>query len=117
MPSTTSYKRGDVVLIPFPFTDLTSSKRRPALVVSSDVFNSTHDDVVVIGITSQMPAHLAEDEFSLPTSALLSGGLPKASLIKLSKVVTLHQHLIVKRLGTIPDAVLDEVRAKFRSQF
>ena len=117
MPSTISYKRGDVVLIPFPFTDLTSSKRRPALIISSEKFNSTHEDVVVLGITSQIPARLDEDEFQLPAEALLLGGLPKASLIKLSKVVTLHQHLIVKRLGSIPNSVLEEVRARFSSQF
>lgn len=117
MPPTIIYKRGDVVLVPFPFTDLTSSKRRPALIISSEAFNSTHDDVVVIGITSQIPACLGEDEYLIPTPVLLPGGLPKASLIKLSKVVTLHQHLIVKRLGTIPGSVLADVRDKFRSQF
>jgi mRNA interferase MazF len=63
MPSTTTYKRGDVVLVPFPFTDLTSAKQRPALVVSADAFNSTRDDVLVAAITSQVPAQLAADEF------------------------------------------------------
>jgi mRNA interferase MazF len=117
MPSTTSYKRGDVVLIPFPFTDLTSSKRRPALIISSEVFNSTHDDVIVIGITSQIPARLSEDEFLIPATALSAAGLPKASLVKLSKVVTLHQQLIVKRLGAIPESVLAEVRERVQNQF
>ncbi len=54
MPSTTPYKRGDIVLVPFPFTDLSSSKRRPALVVSPDWFNSSNQDLVLVGITSQI---------------------------------------------------------------
>src|SRR6266481_4693678 len=54
MPSTTRYKRGDIVLVPFPFTDLSSSKRRPALVVSPDWFNSSNQDLVLVAITSQI---------------------------------------------------------------
>ena len=61
MPSTISYKRGDVVLVPFPFTDFSSSKQRPALVVSADGLNATRDDVLVAAITSQVPAVLAVD--------------------------------------------------------
>ena len=53
MPSTTRFRRGDIVLVPFPFTDLTSSKRRPALVVSPDSFNQAMQDVVLAAITSQ----------------------------------------------------------------
>lgn len=40
MPSTTTYRQGEVVLVSFPFTDLTSTKRRPAVVVSPDTFNA-----------------------------------------------------------------------------
>jgi mRNA interferase MazF len=53
MPSTTRYKRGDIVLVSFPFTDLSSSKRRPALVVSPDSFNEAMQDLVLAAITSQ----------------------------------------------------------------
>ena len=53
MPSTTRYRRGDIVLVPFPFTDLSSTKKRPALVVSPDKFNEHAQDVVLVAITSQ----------------------------------------------------------------
>jgi mRNA interferase MazF len=117
MPSTTNYKRGDVVLVPFPFTDLTATKQRPALVVSSDAFNSTHADVVVTAITSQVPPTLSDDEFLISTQELPLCGLPKASIIKLSKIITLHQQLIIKRIGALPQVTLTVVLARIRNQF
>ena len=54
MPSTTSFKRGDVVLVPFPFTDLSSIKQRPALVVSPDTWNASQSNVLLVAITSQV---------------------------------------------------------------
>ncbi|MDO8793716.1 MAG: type II toxin-antitoxin system PemK/MazF family toxin [Vicinamibacterales bacterium] len=54
MPSTTSYRRGDVVLVSFPFTDLSTAKRRPALVVLPDSFNEATSDLVLAAITSQI---------------------------------------------------------------
>ena len=45
---------GDVVLVPFPFTDQTAFKRRPAVVASSEAYNLARSDLVVMAITSQM---------------------------------------------------------------
>ncbi len=58
----TRYDCGDVVLLPFPFTDLTTSKQRPAVIVSSTWFNQNRKDVIVLAITSQIPLKLNEDE-------------------------------------------------------
>ena len=102
MPSTTRYKRGDVLLVPFPFTDLRSAKQRPALVISPDTFNSVHDDLLVAAITSQVPAALATDEFLISPSDLAACGLPKPSIIRMLKLVALHRSLVVKRIGTLP---------------
>ncbi len=55
MPSTTSFSQGDVVLVPFPFTDLSAIKQRPALVLSPDRSNKVRPDLVVAAITSQIP--------------------------------------------------------------
>ena len=54
LEATTRYKRGDIILVPFPFTDLSSSKRRPALVISPESFNERMQDLVVVAITSQL---------------------------------------------------------------
>jgi mRNA-degrading endonuclease toxin of MazEF toxin-antitoxin module len=48
----TVYRQGDVVLIPFPFTDFSTFKQRPAVVISSNGFNRIHQDVIVVAITS-----------------------------------------------------------------
>jgi mRNA interferase MazF len=53
-PSTISYRRGDIVLVSFPFTDLTFAKRRPALVVSPDIFNEINEDLILLAVTSQL---------------------------------------------------------------
>lgn len=49
----TDLKRGDIVIVPFPFTDFSTSKQRPALVISSDVFNRSREDAILVALTSQ----------------------------------------------------------------
>ncbi|MCI0743808.1 MAG: type II toxin-antitoxin system PemK/MazF family toxin [Verrucomicrobia subdivision 3 bacterium] len=117
MPFTTGYKRGDVVLVPFPFTDLSSAKQRPALIVSADAFNAVRDDVLVAAITSQIPGKLAIDEFMIPPSELAACGLPKPSIIRLTKLAALHQRLIIKSIGSLPTATLGQVIAQLRQLF
>jgi mRNA interferase MazF len=51
---TTELRPGDVVLVPLLFTDLSDSKLRPAVVVSTEYYNRTGDDIVVTGLTSQL---------------------------------------------------------------
>jgi mRNA-degrading endonuclease toxin of MazEF toxin-antitoxin module len=48
-------RRGDVVLLPFPFADLTSTKVRPALVLSSSLYHKSEPDIIVAAITSNVP--------------------------------------------------------------
>ena len=50
----TSYNFGDVVLVPFPFTDQTGNKKRPAVIVSSAIYNSVRLDLILMAVTSQV---------------------------------------------------------------
>lgn len=117
MPSTISYNRGDVALVPFPFTDLTSIKQRPALVISSNALNRNRPDVLVAAITSQIPAQLDEDEILIPLAEAAQWGLPKPSVIRLTKLFSIHQSLIRKSLGHAPHASLEKILRKLQAQF
>lgn len=117
MSISNNYKQGDVVLVPFPFTDLTATKQRPALVISNDNLNARNSDAVLLAITSQIPATLQPEEFLIPAVDQRDCGLPKSSLIKLTKVITLHQSLVVKRLGALPTSTLAQVLSQFHRQF
>ena len=102
------FKQRDIVLISFPFTNLSSSKQRPALIISSDKYNASHEDLIIVAITSQIPATLSFDEFLIPKVDLTIAGLPKVSIIKLGKIITLHQQLVRKKLGYISQDIFSE---------
>ena len=114
MPSTTSFNQGEVVLVPFPFTDLSAVKQRPALVLSPKRLNNVRTDLIVAAITSQIPNAIGEDEILLSDADQRSAGLPKASIIKLGKIFTIHQGLIRKKLGRVPDSTLESILQKLR---
>lgn len=114
-PSTISSRRGDIVLVSFPFTDLTFAKRRPALVVSPDIFNEFNQDLVLLAVTSQLsPSPYA---ISVLPGDCQDGALPKESMVKLTKIFTLSSALVMKKLCRLGDRRLDVVLAGLRSLY
>jgi hypothetical protein len=73
--------------------------------------------VLVAAITSQVPAQLAADEFIIPAGELAACGLPKPSILRLSKLAALHQQLVIKRIGALPVATLTRVMTQLRQLF
>ncbi len=61
----TNYNFGDIVLVPFPFTNQAGTKKRPAVVVSKLLYNSSHPDLVLMAITSQIRKSLKIDEVEI----------------------------------------------------
>ena len=110
----TIYDQGDVVLVHFPFTDLTAIKQRPALVISARWFNEKPDgDCILAAITSVIPQRLARDETRIPDDALKSAGLVKPSIVRAGKLFTLNQSLVQRRLGHLPPETLQPALNKF----
>lgn len=106
----THYKPGDVLLVNFPFTDLSGTKQRPVLVISQEWYNRKKMDVILAAITSNVPSRLAPDDCLLTVDEQRQAGLPRRSMIKLGKLVTLDQRLIRKKLGSLPASTLGKLR-------
>jgi mRNA interferase MazF len=98
MPPTTGYRFGDIVLVPFPFTDQSASKKRPAVVVSSGSYSVHRPDVVLMAITSQVGPRLAFGEASI--TDWKKAGLLKPGIVK-PILTTVEKKLVLKRLGRL----------------
>ena len=102
------FVKGEVVVIPFPFSDLSGSKRRPALVLA----NLSGDDILLCQITSQ---NSPKDTLAVPLSAsdFKSGELPLPSNIRPNRLFTADKTLIIKSVGIvnshIHQKVVDEI--------
>ena len=102
------YNQGEIVLIPVPFTDLSTSKRRPVLVVSNNNYNTTSSDMIVVAITS----NLVQTGISITNSDMISGQLPKPSIVRSDKIYTLNQDIVVKRIGFVSNAIQLSVKSE-----
>lgn len=97
------YAKGDVVVLPFPFSDLSSTKRRPALVVAP----LDGVDLILCMITSQA----VRDSYAIPLSLddFTRGGLPKPSHIRPNRLFTADSSLIERSAGHLTSDKLTHV--------
>lgn len=93
----TIYKKWDLILVSFPFTDFTSQKRRPALIVSPDNFNAGKD-VTIVYITSQMQTPVRIGDYQI--KSWMEAGLPKPSMVRM-KFATIDKSIVIKKLGRL----------------
>jgi mRNA interferase MazF len=94
------FERGDLVLIPFPFSDLSMTKKRPVLVLTRP---DAYGDFIALAVTSRPQA---SHGMPLGSGDLVSGILPLASWIRTDRVVTLNASLIIKAFGRVSEAVV-----------
>ncbi len=96
--------KGEIILITFPFTDLSGSKLRPALVLATD-----KDDVTVAFITTNLQQLNNTDMFLQKST---TNGLKKDSLVKINKIATLDNSLIMGSVGQLVEKELKDVDRK-----
>lgn len=106
-----TFEPGDVVLVPFPYTDLSSKKVRPALVLSRPLNHGA--DLVVCAITSRV-ANM-EHSVLIEPADMESGELRRASRAKLGKLVTISVGVVRRRIGRVQEAVLYQARKELRA--
>jgi len=94
----TNYSFGDVILVPFPFTDQTTTKKRPAVVISSEVYNREYPDLIIIAIMSQRKSIAMVGDVTL--TKWQESGLIKPSMIK-PIIATLENKLVLRKLGQL----------------
>ena len=98
MPTTTGCEFGDVVLVPFPFTDQTATKKRPAVVVSSDAYHRDRPDVILMAVTSQVRPAAGVGEVAV--QRWKEAGLLKPSVLK-PLLATVEKGLVIRKLGKL----------------
>jgi len=107
------YKQGDIVLIPIPFTDLTSQKRRPVIVISNNRYNQKTGDIIVAAMTSN-PAE-TDYSFTISSSDLEKGTLNRPGKVRADKIYTLSQSIVVNAFGRVGSDVLEHIRSILKS--
>lgn len=111
MLSGTMLKQGDIVLIPIPFTDLTSQKRRPAVIISTAAYNEKNEDVVVVALTSN--AEPKNFSVILTSDDLEDGNLKVTSMIRVDKIYTLNKSIVLKTFGRVKPDIISKIRESF----
>lgn len=106
-------EQGDLLLIPIPFTDLSSHKRRPVIVLSHTAYHRTTADMIVVAMTSNPTA--VPYSFRISSTDLTQGTLNRPGTVRVDKIYTLSQSLIVQTFGQVNTVTLDRIRDLLRT--
>ncbi|MCD4699809.1 MAG: type II toxin-antitoxin system PemK/MazF family toxin [Phycisphaerae bacterium] len=106
-----SFEQGEIVLVRFPFTDLTGAKVRPVVVLRDLDEVTGSDDVIICAISSQLsPKNAAIVPLTQGTVEFLPTNLKASSEIRVSKIFTCDRKIIARRLGALADETFNRVR-------
>jgi mRNA interferase MazF len=98
------FDQRDIVLIPFPYSDLTGSKKRPALIVSNQNLNKTKDRICCLITTN---AH--REDLEITKNSFEYGNLPFRSFVRPHRIFTIEEDIIIKKLCTINNNFHDKL--------
>jgi mRNA interferase MazF len=101
-------EQGDIVLVPVPFTDLSSQKRRPVIVLYGDAYNRSSHHVIVVAMTSNPTS--VPHSFRITSNDLTEGMLNRPGTVRCDKVYTLAKAIVVKKFGKVSTAIVSKIR-------
>ena len=109
-------RRGSVVLVRYPFTDLSGAKVRPAVILTPDNLLPRIDDVLCLFISSSMPGELLPTDFVLEEKhpSFAKTGLKYRSVLRAHKLALLNKSLVVRVLGEMSTNLMNEVNQRLR---
>ncbi|HII15543.1 MAG TPA: type II toxin-antitoxin system PemK/MazF family toxin [Nanoarchaeota archaeon] len=105
----------DIVLLPFPFSDMEGSKVRPALIISNDNFNESPADCIMLPLTSVIKPDACS--IILSPEDLAAGDLLKKSRVKVDKAFSVEKGLVLMKIGSLGNAKFSEIKGLFFSLF
>ena len=108
----TDYSFGDIVLVPFPFTDQSTTKKRPALIVSSNPYNRQRPDIIIMAVTSQMHSVVYFGDVNIENWK--QAGLLKPSVIK-PIFTTIEKGLVMRKFGRLDDKDLSSLQEALKT--
>lgn len=103
-------KRGDVVKVVWPYTDLTGSKSRPAVVVQADFLNGILDDTILVQITGTIHG-IPGTEVRIDPAVETASGLSKPCVASCANLLTVEQATIDRTIGYLSDATMRQMTA------
>jgi mRNA interferase MazF len=103
------YKQGEMVLVPFPFTNLSTTKKRPGIVVSANWYNQQEPSYILVPITSAIREPLSRHEVIIRSAEVKRAGLLYDSVVKAGTPFTIQQDLIIKSLGQLTPSQLKQI--------
>lgn len=98
----------DILLIPFPYSELTTTKVRPVIVLSNNEYNEKSPDIVVVPMTTNL--QLREYAVFLTNKDLESGKLIKNSKIKVDRIFSISKKLIRMKIGKVKKEVHEKIK-------
>ena len=104
-------RRKDIIIVPFPFSDQSGMKKRPALVVSNDRFNESAPDLIICAITSNIDneaytVYIKHEDWK--------DGLYSESCVKVSNILTIDRDLVLKKIGRLSGERFGDVVQKIQ---
>lgn len=108
-------KQRELVLLPYPFSDLEGTKVRPAIIMSNDSFNSRGNDCIMVPLTTV----IKDEPYSviIDQQNMSSGDLIKPSRVRADKIFAVEKDLITMKIGFINEKTFEKIKQEIHKMF